>query len=134
MIEPYFKTFENLAIDDSVLKYKSVGTGEAYGVDITYKKKIDKLDIIAAYTFVKAKRQLRTNSSKVYRFEGDIPHTLQVSINYHFDSGWRVYGFLKYNDGAPYTPIISTESYCYQGKEYKHLFMESLIVKDCLVI
>ncbi len=108
VIEPYFKTFENLAIDD-----------EAYGVDVTYKKQIANLDIIAAYTFVKAKRQLRTNSKKQYRFEGDIPHTLQLSTNYRFDNGWRVSSFFKYNDGAPYTPIIGTESYSYKGKEYK---------------
>ena len=119
MIEPYFKTFENLAIDDEVLNYKSVGEGEAYGVDVTYKKQIANLDIIAAYTFVKAKRQLRTNSKKQYRFAGDIPHTLQLSTNYRFDNGWRVSSFFKYNDGAPYTPIIGTESYAYKGKEYK---------------
>ncbi len=118
-VEPYYKIFENLAIDDEVLNYKSVGEGEAYGVDITYKKQIDNFDIIAAYTFVKAKRQLRTNEQKQYHFEGDIPHTLQLSTNYRFDNGWRVSSFFKYNDGAPYTPIISTEDYTYEGKNYK---------------
>ncbi len=119
MIEPYFKRFENLAIDDETLHYKGIGKGEAYGVDVTYKKKLDNLDIIAAYTFVKAKRQLRTSSQKQYRFEGDIPHTLQISSKYHFDSGWRVSSLLKYIDGAVYTPVVDTESYTYAGKEYK---------------
>lgn len=119
MIEPYFKTFENLAIDDEALNYKGVGEGEAYGVDVTYKKQIDKLDIIAAYTFVKAKRQMRTESKKQYRFEGDIPQTFQVSTNYRFDNGWRVSSFFKYNDGAPYTPIVGTENYIHEGKEFQ---------------
>jgi outer membrane receptor for ferrienterochelin and colicin len=119
VIEPYFKTFENLAINDDELNYKAVGEGEAYGVDITYKKQIDKFDIMAAYTFVKAKRQLYSDNSKQYRFEGDIPHTLQLSTNYRFDNGWRVSSFFKYNDGAPYTPIIATEDYAYKGKNYK---------------
>ena len=118
-VEPYFKTFENLAINDEVLNYKSVGEGEAYGVDVTYQKKIDNFDIIVAYTFVKAKRQLKTDSKKQYRFEGDIPHTLQLSTNYRFDNGWRVSSFLKYNSGAPYTPIVRTEDYSYKGKNYK---------------
>jgi len=118
-VEPYFKTFENLAIDDEALNYKAVGEGEAYGVDITYKKQIANLDIIAAYTFVKAKRQLRTDSTKQYRFEGDIPQTFQLSTNYRFSNGWRISNFLKYNDGAPYTPIVGRESYEYKGKEFK---------------
>jgi len=119
VVEPYFKTFENLSINDEKLNYKAVGEGEAYGVDVTYKKQIDKFDIIAAYTFVKAKRQLYSDDSKQYRFEGDIPSTLQLSSNYRFDNGWRVSSLLKYSDGVPYTPIIATEDYQYKGKNYK---------------
>ncbi len=74
-IEPYFKEFENLAIEDDLANYESVGEGEAYGLDLTYREQLDNLDIILAYTFVKVKRQLSTNSKKQYRFEGDIPHT-----------------------------------------------------------
>ncbi len=118
-IEPYFKNFKNLAISDEVENYKAIGKGKAYGVDITYKKRIENLDIIAAYTFVKAERELNTQNDKFYRFEGDIPNTLQMSANYRFDNGWRVSGFLKYNDGAPYTPIVGTEDYTYKGKSYK---------------
>ena len=118
-IEPYFKTFENLAIDDEVLHYKAIGEGEAYGVDVTYEKQIDNLDIIAAYTFVKAKRQLHAEEKKQYRFEGDIPHTFQLSTHYRFDNNWRVSSFFKFNSGAPYTPIIGTEDYTYAGKTYK---------------
>ena len=119
VVEPYFKTFENLAIDDEELNYKAVGEGEAYGVDVTYTKKINDFNIIAAYTFVKAKRQIYSNDKKQYRFQGDIPNTLQVSTNYKFDNGWRVSSFLKYNDGSTYTPIVSTKDYQVDGKTYK---------------
>ncbi|MCH9814117.1 MAG: TonB-dependent receptor plug domain-containing protein [Epsilonproteobacteria bacterium] len=118
-VEPYYKTFENLAITDEAFNYDSVGEGKAYGIDITYKKRIANFDIIAAYTFVKAKRALNTESKKQYRFEGDIPHTFQLNTNYRLDNGWRVSGFFKYNDGAPYTPVIGTEDYQYEGKTYK---------------
>ena len=118
VVEPYFKKFKNLAIDDDLTKYEAVGKGEAYGVDITYRKKIEDLDVMVAYTYVNAKRQLNTNSTKQYRFEGDIPHTLQISTNYHFGNNWRVSGYFKYNSGAPYTPIVDRETYMYQGKKY----------------
>ena len=118
VIEPYFKKFKNLAITDDLTNYEAVGEGDAYGLDVTYKKHIDKLDLMLAYSYVNAKRQLNTNTKKQYRFEGDIPHTLQLSANYKFNESWRVSTYAKYSSGAPYTPVIGTEKYIYQGKEY----------------
>jgi hypothetical protein len=117
-IEPYLKKFDNLAISDKTFNYEAIGKGEAYGTDITYKKNIDNLDLIVAYTFVKAKRQLNTDTPQQYRFSGDIPHTLQLSANYRFNNGWRTSGYFKYSDGAAYTPIINTEKYNYNGNTY----------------
>jgi len=118
VIEPYFKKFKNLAIADTLNRFESVGKGQSYGLDLTYKKKIEDLDVMLAYTFVKAKRELTTDNIKQYRFEGDIPHTLQLSTNYHFGENWRVSGYFKYSSGAPYTPIIGTEKYNYNNSEY----------------
>ena len=118
VIEPYYKTFENLAIADNLHNYEAVGEGSAYGIDVTYSKKIDDFDFILAYSYVKAKRQLNTNSTKQYRFEGDIPHTLQISTNYHFWNSWRASAYAKYSSGAPYTPIVGTTPYTYKGKSY----------------
>jgi len=117
VVEPYFKTFKNLAISDEVNQYESVGKGEAYGMDITYRKKMDKFDMIVAYTFVKAKRQLNTDSNKQYRFEGDIPHTLQVNTSYKFGD-WRIGSLFKFSSGQPYTPIVGIEKAEYNGKNY----------------
>ena len=119
VVEPYFKTFDNLAIEDNTKNYEGVGKGEAYGVDVTYRKKLDKFDMIVAYTFVKAKRQLNTNNTKQYRFQGDIPHTLQVNASYKFNNNWRISSLLKYNSGVPYTPIVGTEDANSNGKDYK---------------
>ena len=118
VIEPYYKTFENLAIADDVHNYKAVGKGSAYGIDVTYTKKIDNFDFMLAYSYVKAKRQLNTDNTKQYRFEGDIPHTLQISTNYHFWDNWRVSAYAKYSSGAPYTPIVGRVPYRYKGKNY----------------
>ena len=118
VVEPYFKTFKNLAISDEVNKYEAVGEGEAYGLDVTYRKKMNKFDIIVAYTFVKAKRQLNTNAKRQYRFEGDIPHTLQFNTSYKFGNSWRVSSLFKFNSGKPYTPIVGTEKAEYKGQSY----------------
>ena len=118
VVEPYFKTFKNLAITDDLTHYESVGEGEAYGVDITYTKKIADFDFMLAYTYVDTKRQLSTHTTKQYRFEGAIPHTLQISTNYHFWDNWRVSAYAKYSSGAPYTPVVGTDTYAYKGKTY----------------
>jgi hypothetical protein len=118
VVEPYFKKFKNLAITDDLSNYEAVGEGEAYGVDVTYRKKIADFDMMFAYTYVKAKRQLNTNNAKQYRFEGDIPHTLQVTANYHFWDSWRASVYAKYSSGVPYTPVVGTEAYTYKGKAF----------------
>ena len=118
VVEPYFKTFKNLAITDDFKNFDTVGEGEAYGLDITYQKNIADFDIILAYTYTKAKRQLNTKDTKQYRFEGDIPHTLQINTNYHFWDKWRFSATGKYSSGAPYTPIVGTDTFSYKGTEH----------------
>ncbi|MCF6330586.1 MAG: TonB-dependent receptor plug domain-containing protein [Sulfurimonas sp.] len=119
IVEPFFKTFQNLAISDKVNNYEAVGEGEAYGLDITYKKNIDNLNITFAYTYVKAKRELNTDDAREYRFEGDIPHTLQLNTSYRFGNNYRFSLLAKYSSGAPYTPIVGTTDYIYDGNTYK---------------
>jgi len=118
VIEPFFKKFKNLAITDDRTNYESVGEGKAYGLDITYKKSLGDLKMMVAYSYVNAKRELNTNTTKQYSFEGDIPHTLQMSANYQINENWRVSTYAKYSSGTPYTPIVGTEPYTYKGKEY----------------
>lgn len=117
-VEPYYKTFKNLAIDDDLTNYEAIGKGKAYGADITYKKNISNVDIMVAYTYVNAKRQLNSKAKKQYSFEGDIPHTLQIGANYRFGKNWRLSANAKSASGSPYTPIVATEPYTYEGKQY----------------
>ena len=119
VIEPYYKKFQNLAINDALNNYESVGEGEAYGIDVTYKKQVKDVNLILSYAYVNATRQLNTKNSTQYHFEGDIPHTLQLSANYKFWDTWYVSAYAKYSSGSPYTPIIGTESYVYKGASYK---------------
>ena len=118
VLEPYYKRFKNLSISDESKGYDAVGKGKAYGIDVTYTKKISDFDLMLAYSYVNTKRQLFSERSHQYSFEGDIPHTLQLSTNYHFWDTWRISAYAKYSSGATYTPIIGTTPYSYQGKEY----------------
>ncbi len=106
IFEPYFKKFNNLVIEDQKSNYKATGTGKAYGFDITYKKNSKNFDLVFAYTYVRAKRELNTNTNKQYSFEGDIPNSFNINFNYRFANNFRISSFFKYSDGAPYTPII----------------------------
>ncbi|KIM10376.1 MAG: hypothetical protein KU37_10560 [Sulfuricurvum sp. PC08-66] len=118
-IEPYYKTFDTLVIEDGNGSYCNVGRGEAYGVDVTYTKEIGDWQLVGAYTFVQAKRQIYGNDSTWYRFYGEIPHTLQLSSIYRWgDSGWSVGGLFKYSDGKPYTPVTGYTSTTYNGTTY----------------
>jgi len=78
VIELYLKKFKNLTITDDLTNYEAVGEGEAYDLDVTYKMQIDKVNLMLAYTYMNAKRQLNTNAKKQYRFEDVIPHMLQL--------------------------------------------------------
>jgi hypothetical protein len=110
-LEPYYKTIQNLAIDDTANTYESVGTGEAYGIDITYKKNIFDMNLIAAYTYIKTKRQLKTDDTKEYTFYGEIPHTLQINFNKEVYKGWNLSTLFKFSNGLPYTPVVGTTNY-----------------------
>ncbi len=119
IVEPYFKSFDNLVIDDAFEKYKAIGEGKASGVDVTYVANFQSIDMTLAYTYIKTRRQLFTNDTTQYRFQGDIPHTFQLSTKYRFSNQWRISSLLRLNSGTPYTPIIATEDFEYQGKTYK---------------
>jgi len=117
-IEPYYKTFENLAIEDNLNGFEAVGKGDAYGLDLTYRKSINSFNFVLAYTYLQADRQLNSSNSKKYRFYAEIPHTLQFNGDYKFNSGWRVAGLFRYSSGSPYTKIVDREEYQYKGKTY----------------
>jgi hypothetical protein len=111
VVEPYYKKMKNLVIDDISTKYEPAGSGYAYGIDVTYKKNIIGLDLIAAYTYINSKRQLNTSDSKEYDFYAEIPHTFQLSFIKEVYNGWNLSTLFKYSNGLPYTPLIGTQNY-----------------------
>lgn len=119
VIEPYYKSFDTLVIEDSTNLYEAVGKGDAYGVDVTYTKKIGDFKMVGAYTYVQAHRQLNTSDSIYYNFYGEIPHTLGLSTSYTFgESGWSASALAKYSNGKLYTPVTGYTSTTVNGVTY----------------
>lgn len=107
-IEPFYKDYDSLAVDDNVTKYEGVGDGFAYGVDASLKYREGDLYGFMSYTYLRSKRQTTTNTG-LSDFYAEIPHTLQFVGAIRFDENWVFSSLMKYNTGALYTPIIGTK-------------------------
>ncbi len=112
-ISPFYKRFDDLAIDvldanGSTDTYASSGKGDAYGIDLSAKYRNGRYYAFAAYTYLRAKRQVDTSDPTKYPFYGDIPHTLQLMGSVRFLDNWAFSVLTKYASGKPYTPIVGT--------------------------
>ena len=107
-IEPFYKSFDNLAIDDATLQFSNSGRGYAYGVDSSLRYNTQKYYAFIAYTYLESKRQLYANDATMYRFYGDIPHTLQMIGAYKYSSSLAFSALMQYHSGKPYSEIVGT--------------------------
>lgn len=107
-IEPFYKDYDSLSVDDNITNYEGVGDGYAYGIDTSIKYKEGDLYGFLSYTYLRSKRQTSTNSS-LSDFYAEIPHTLQFVGAMRFYENWVFSSLMKYNTGALYTPIIATK-------------------------
>lgn len=116
-IEPYYKRYEQLAINDTTntpsKNYLSVGKGTAKGVDLTYKLQSDELYILGSYTWVSSFRQLDSADSTLYPFSQEIPHTLNLVGSYKLSDNWSLSGLLTLKSGARYTPVVGATKKIY---------------------
>lgn len=112
-IQPFYKTFYELAIDvrdanGSTVSYASKGEGDAYGIDLSAKYRDGRYYAFIAYTYLKASRQVSTDDPQKYPFYGDIPHTLQMVGSVRFWDNWAFSILSKYSTGKLYTPVMGT--------------------------
>jgi hypothetical protein len=114
-IEPYYKEYKELAIEDRALNYVNKGTGNAYGADLTLKKRSDELYFYATYTYVKSKRQLNNDDKTKHTFYLETPHTVQLAASYHYSDPFVFSILTQYHTGTPYTPIESTSTIPIEG-------------------
>jgi len=110
-IDGFYKKYQDLAIDDNVTNFESKGEGYAYGIDTNLKIRKGDYYFFGAYTYIKSKRQLNTNDDELYRFYGEVPHTLQFIGGKKFWDTWAFSFRVNYHSGKPYTKVIGTTTY-----------------------
>jgi len=106
-IEPFYKNYDSLAVDDASKNYDDTGDGYAYGVDSSIKYKDGKWYAFAAYTYLRSKRDISTTSG-LKDFYAEIPQTLQFVGARRFGKNWVLSALMKYTSGALYTPVVSS--------------------------
>jgi len=107
-IDAFYKDYQDLVIDDNQSQYLNGGEGYAYGIDTNYKLRYEDYYAYAAYTYIRSKRQLNSNSRDLERFYGEIPHTLQLIGGVRLWDDWLFSTRMNYHSGAPYTKVVAT--------------------------
>jgi hypothetical protein len=114
IFEPYYKDYYDLVIEDQEYNYLNAGTGYATGFDVTFKKYAKNLFFYGVYSFVDSQRSLTTfDNAKLHTFYAEIPHSLQLSTGYKFNSdidwlgkNWTASVLGQFHNGIPYTPVV----------------------------
>ncbi len=107
-IDPYYKDYFDLLIDDNVTTYANGGKGYAYGIDMNIKMRLDQYYLYGAYTYLKANRQLSQQDETLQTFYAEVPHTAQVIAGMKFWDNWAFSTRVHYHSGAPYTKVEGT--------------------------
>ena len=113
-VEPFYKDYSSLAVDDNVTNYENTGEGYAYGVDTSLRYKDGEWYGFVSYTYLRSKREIST-TSQPSDFYAEIPHTLQFIGAKRFKNNWVTSALMKYHTGALYSPIVG--SYDYTDKD-----------------
>ncbi len=106
-IDPFYKDYFNLLIEDDALKYANGGEGYAYGVDMNFKMRLNEYYLYGAYTYLRSERQLNTKNNSLNTFYGEVPHTLQLIGGMKFWDNWALSSRMQYHSGLPYTEVVS---------------------------
>lgn len=109
-IDGFYKKYQDLIVEDSTSRFSNSGAGHAYGIDTNVKIRYENYYLYGAYTYMNAKRSLEASDSTLYRFYGEIPHTLQIIAGKRFWKNWALSTRANYRSGNPYTRVIGTYS------------------------
>jgi len=107
-IDGFYKKYKDLLIDDNASNYLNEGDGYAYGIDTNIKYKSDKYFAFLAYTYLRSERETNTLNEELYRFYGEVPHTLQLIGGMKIGRSWALSTRMNYHSGKPYTKVIGT--------------------------
>jgi len=115
-IDGFHKKYLSLLIEDNIDRYKNKGEGYANGVDMNLKYRDNKYYLFIAYTYLNSKRKLSTSDDTLYRFYGEIPHTLQFIGGVKLWDNLALSTRMNYHSGSPYTKVIGTYAEAQTGR------------------
>jgi len=101
---------ENAQVETSVLQ----GDQKAWGIELFIKRSLRKLEGWVSYTYSRSMIKVngsnewdRINQGEAYPSNYDIPHSLNVVLNYHFNRRVTVASIFTYQSGKPVTYPVS---------------------------
>jgi hypothetical protein len=119
-IESYFKTYNHIYDLNPMVSGTDIegtlaipGTGEAYGLELLYRLKKDKLSGWVSYAYSHIEREVDFNSDgkiwpeqENYSAKYDKPHSFSAVLNYEFNQKYAMGSSLIFGSGQTYTPVV----------------------------
>lgn len=102
-LEGYYKDYENLLLEDSLVNYTNDGYGYGKGVDIFLKKSFGEINSRISYSYLIARRHYH-EFAELTSPDFDITHNLTVVLDYSPVPYFGISTSYRYATGKPYTP------------------------------
>ncbi|MCK4329338.1 TonB-dependent receptor [candidate division WOR-3 bacterium] len=102
-LEGYYKDYENLLLEDSLVNYTNDGYGYGKGVDIFLKKSFWEINSRISYSYLIARRHYH-EFTELTSPDFDITHNLTVVLDYSPIPYFGISTCYRYATGKPYTP------------------------------
>ncbi len=107
-IETYYKKYEELPLDDTLLNYSNQGYGYAAGVDFIYKANLSsRVSGWITYSFIQTKRK-ELDFNKLLPARYDIPHNLNLVGKVSWGTSYEVGINYRFCTGQPFTPVTGS--------------------------
>jgi hypothetical protein len=107
----YKEGFINLKGDNTWRsKVETGGKGEAYGLEVLFRKNTGNWTGFASYSWSKATRQFPgINRGQKFLYDYDSPNAASLYVNYKFSEQISINMAWIYQTGLPYTPVIGRQ-------------------------
>ena len=107
-IETYYKKYEKLPLDDTLVNYSNQGDGYATGVDLIFKANLtSKISGWVVYSFIHTKRK-ELSFSRLLPTRYDIPHNLNLVGKINLTTSYQLGISYRFCTGRPFTPIAGS--------------------------
>ena len=104
-LEVYRKDYDNLVVQDPLLRFVSSGRGYAQGADLLLKAALPGWRGWVGYGYLDTRRKedLQTTLGPA---PTSVPHNLTAVTSHTLAQGWELAGTFRYATGAPVTPVL----------------------------